>query len=196
MFELSVHELMSVESFGRESANGLFRQLLRIKSQGIPLAKLWDALGYFEGMGEKTLQLIINEIGSIKEFTLIENLRVLTYIRLLNISGISEVSALNFLDGFENYNSNWENSFFKISMFAEEKPVNLNGQVVCCTDFRFSEEEKEYLHSLGYSTTDSFSKKTTILIAKDKSGTTGKLKKAKEYGIQILNRSEMKLILK
>ena len=206
ILDLSVHQLMAVESFGRESANGLFRQLMRIKSQGVPLAKLWDALGYFEGMGEKTLQLIINELKINSEAeveavyfeTEIEvfDSTSLTMDRLLKISGISDISGNNFVIGLEKfYWDLFKKPIFKISLFAEEKPVNLNGQIVCCTDFRFSEEEKEYLHSLGYVTTDSFSKKTTILIAKDKSGNTGKLQKAREYGIQILNRSEIKILM-
>lgn len=191
---LSVHQLMGVESFARESANGLYRQLMRIKSQGIPLANLWDALGYFEGMGEKTLQLIINEM-EIKAPFLQPFLEKSFYNKLLEISGVSEITAKKFLDGLDDYFSYWNvRNPFNISLFAEEKPVNLNGQIICCTDFRFSEEEKEYLHSLGYVTTDSFSKKTTILIAKDKSGGTGKLQKAREYGIQILNRSELKTL--
>lgn len=202
ILSLSITQLMEVEGFGRESANGFHRQIRKIKSQGLPLAKLWDALGYFEGMGEKTLQMILNELKFFSKedlslYLVFDEENRSIFEKLVKVDGIGEVTAVKFIEGVLQFYKNSDLlQYFKISMVAEEKAVNSNGHIVCCTDFRFSEEEKHYLHSLGYATTDSFSKKTTILIAKDKSGDTTKLKKAREYGIQILNRSEMKQILR
>lgn len=204
LLKLGVHELMSVSGFGRDSANGLFRQLLKVKAQGISLARLWDALGYFEGMGEKTLQLIINElkITSTKDLHAIymetdiegKGSESLTMDSLLKVDGVSTITATNFIKGLSFYFEVFPVHSFLISLYNESTPADSNGHIVCCTNFRFSEEEKKALTSKGYAVTESFSKKTTILVAKDKTEKTGKVKKAIEYGLPIYNRSELHLL--
>lgn len=73
-----------------------------------------------------------------------------------------------------------------------KKPAEgpLKGKLVCMTGFR-SKELEEAIEDAGGIVKSGVSRKLDILVAADPTSTSGKAKKARQYGIEIIDESEM-----
>ena len=149
-----------------------------------------DATGWFGGLGEKTIQLIVDHI-----FALGWDVKGWSIDDLCTISGIATKSAVQFNDGWWRYQ---KDAYFgqmpvKVEYWAtpkrEIKDDKLLGMKVCMTGFR-DENLKGQIEEKGGKVTDNVSKDTTCLLCKDKSSNSGKVKKAQQLGIEILTRQE------
>ena len=84
--------------------------------------------------------------------------------------------------------------FKEVDKAKENNSINLSGKIFVVTGkvnhFKNREEVKELIESLGGKVTGSVTKKTSYLINNDVNSTSGKNKKAKELGVQIISENE------
>ncbi len=125
IFQMSEDELQKIDGIGSSLAEVIYTQLEKLKTEGIPFARLLTAMNVFGGkMAEKTCQKILNEIDLDSVCTVItegsrDEVEKLVK-ELCNISGVSEITAQAFLDGLDEYLLKGP-SFIKISYIQEER---------------------------------------------------------------------------
>jgi NAD-dependent DNA ligase len=187
-------DIVNIEGFGVKSSMNLLSQFGKLKTEGIPLAKLLHALDVFDGMiGEKTCQKIFDESSD-----------YLDYESIMKVEGIADKTAKKFLDGLDSFikikNIGAKFSLketilemFKISYIKTPKPKvignKLKDERICFTGCRPSKEQLESISLQGGTVVSGVSKKTTMLVVKnmtDKVLSSSKACKAKELGIKIV----------
>lgn len=121
-----------------------------------------------------------------------------TFELIMNIKGFEEKTTSKVVEGIPCF-IKWMNKLIKIKPYMEEKlkPVvkkiikakenRFKDKKICFSGFRDKEME-EKLTQLGASIVSGVSKNTNILIVKDIDESSSKIDKAKELGIEILNK--------
>lgn len=190
IFCMSEAELGKIEGIGSVLAKIIYNQLIILKKDGVPLARLLTAMNFFEGkIAEKTCQKIFNNIIWEDILRLINNFEIEKLLKELSkIEGISEITAKAFIEGVKNY-LHEGNVPVKISYIKEENNSFDGKMIVCMTGFRDPELSSK-LVACGHKVVDNITKETTHLIVKDKNSTSSKMKKAQKMGIKIIHRDE------
>lgn len=174
--------LMTLPGWGQASIDAFLGELTRIQTT-LPYAQIAHATGYFGGLGQKTIQMIldsdlIEEIeGGIKEVSVEQ---------LCTIPGVQEKTAKQFIEGARVYSESKLIHFMCPSYVKTPKKKGgiLSGEIVCFTGFR-SKELKERIESEGGQVVESLTKKTTLLLTKEEGEESTKTKKAQEWGIKV-----------
>ena len=188
VFYLTSADLEGLSGWGEKSISKFLEEVKKVKC--VPFARLAHATGWFGGLGEKTIQLIVDHIS---EQGL--DIRGWSVNDLCKIPGIAEKSAFQFCEGYSRYSKDvhFGQMPVKVEYWAtpkrEIKDDKLLGMKVCMTGFR-DENLKGQIEERGGKVTDNVSKDTTCLLCKDKSSNSGKVKKAQQLGIEILTRQE------
>jgi DNA ligase (NAD+) len=129
----------------------------------------------------------------------LKKLKLLTKEDVLDIKGIGDVLADNYIDfldssryykliadfeALESQNINVE--IVSKTPLTSTADLPLSNEIVCITGtFEISRNQiKDKLEEMGASVTDSVSSKTTILLAGESAGS--KLEKAREFGVRII----------
>lgn len=183
ILNITEEQLCQIEGWAVISAKKLLKQFDKLRLVGIPFAKLLHAMDLFGGgIGEKTIQLIIDNTKSIDNTTVKE---------LILIKGVAEKTAIAFNKGMDSFNS-YKELPIKIAYYQTPKKEPLGksceGWKVCFTGIR-SKEVEDAIKEEGGEIVSGVSKKTTHLIVKDLSQETlssAKAVKAKELGIEII----------
>ena len=152
------------------------------------------AVPSFNGMGTKRMKIIMENIPN---FLALENEAIFN--NIIKLEGFSDKMAQLFIDGIENYKSYRDCYTLTYGNFASKEPVqadsnSLEGFVFCFSKVRSKETENK-ITSNGGSISSSVSKKTTHLIVKDKTESSGKITKAQSMGITVLNLDEFDTLL-
>lgn len=193
LFELQIQDLLQIGGFAPVSAEKFVKELIRIKTIGLPAARLMHASGLFPNLGEKTLQLILDNIFQDGVF------QGCTMQSLSAIKGVAEITALTFLSGFPKWIDNRQGSYIKISYQDMPKKAKvegvLTGKRFCFTGCRPSEDLRKEIEGGGGEVVDSVSSKTTHLVVKDLGSTSSKLVSAKKLGIYIIELSTLSTYL-
>lgn len=183
-----------IEGIGASLVESLTNQFGKLKSEGVPFAKLLTAYNVFNGtFGEKTCQMIFDKLP---EFAMerVLDLKELPIEILISIEGVAETTAMVFNEGIKRY-SMLDADPIKISMVWNKKIEAAENQIaVCFSGFRNKEWENTLINK-GHKVVSGVSKNTTHLIVKDKNSSSSKIKKAQELGITILNTEEFENIL-
>lgn len=182
ILHIEYEQLIHLEGWGDRSAQMFIVEMKKLKEQGISLAKYYHASGYFGNLGEKTLQLIIDNIKSDTP----------KYEELIEIKGIAEITAKNFIEGLAQLVWDLPYPSIKINQIISPKPKQglLTGTIVVFSKFRDLELSKQ-LEDKGAIVEDNFTNKTNLLIVKDKSNPTTKMKKAEQQGTAIYTKEEL-----
>ena len=132
---------------------------------------------------------------------------------LMKVDGIAKISAKLFLDNLANFYKYYDNlgiicnnsQLLKNGNRGEigdrgespDKPINknINEKTFVFTGFRNKDFEKIILENGGKVVT-AVSKSTNYLVVKDKNEKSGKIDKANEYGIKILDINEFEKLVK
>ena len=160
----------------------LYNSIQKVFNEGVTEAKLADACGCFgEGFGESLLSRIEQKYGSLVPLT--EEIEDFGPARMKQYNEnyliwLSDYSIYKSLDG-------------KIKKLEVKTDLLLSDKVICFTGIRDKEFAKE-LENNGAIVTDTFNKKVNVLIAKDITGNSSKLQKAKEQGCLILSLDQAK----
>ena len=187
--KLSPHEIFEIplETFTGiigENGNKIYKSINEVK-QNLTECAFADACGAFgPQIGEKVLQKVYD-----KYHTLYVSAK-----DLLEVDGFGDAR----IKQYEQYVMGWEyiriiaTEVYKIQ-FKEATPKSNAGQftgnVICFTGIRDKDFAK-YLIENGADVSDNWKSTTNILVAKDPTGNSSKIKKAKEKGITILSLEE------
>lgn len=186
LLEVSKEDLVNLDGWAEVSASQYRYEMDRLTNEGVPFARLCHASGYFGGLGEKTIQLILDNIGTVQRQGDISKED------LVGIKGISEISASQYLSGSMILQK--KNYFYPIKIAyvetPEQKKGKMTGEVVVFSGFRDSDLKKRF-EAIGAVVEDGLTKRTTVLIVKDKGQTTSKTEKAMKMGIPIYSQKEI-----
>jgi len=202
---LSLEDLQEVPSLGKNALK-IYQSLQNvIKHRGVGLAQLIDAFGVFGttgGIGTRRIQSAINVIPDFLEQIAKPNFHT----RLMGVEGIKDKTADKMVEGLRHF----MNQIFPklpdeliITDFQskdedddndDQTQVNpkMKGYRFIFTGLRASPDIQTLIRKSGGTVADSVLKNNPnqVVIAKDPSGGSSKLKKAREAGVKILTLSE------
>lgn len=186
----SREELLSIDGFKDKTVD---RILKNIKNglMGVKMQDLLGAAGVFgRGMGKKRVVALFTDIPDILELSdgIVE--------RVKKIEGYSEKSATQIANNLDAAKA-FAKSIRPYIVLSDSRRVDNSfvGRKVVFSGFRDKEMESA-IHSRGGVVTGSVSKNTYCLVVKVKGATSGKVKKAEQYGVPIYVKSEFQKMIK
>lgn len=185
LFYLEESDFVDIPNWGEKSITAFLSEIKRIANKAVPFAQIAHAFGYFGGLGQKTIQMIVDAIGLEEETGYIKNTSIE---ELCKIEGVQQITAEQFKKGLQQYESElsiWL-MLIKPSYVVSPKPLKgkLSGLKICFTGFRDA-QLKGQIEELGGQVVGSVSKSTFCLVAKDIESNGSKINKAKELNILI-----------
>jgi NAD-dependent DNA ligase len=188
-------ELLRIEGFKDKSAENIIGALKKIKD--VDCNVLMDASNIMgRGFGSKKIKSITDVYPEIIDNTKAGRNKALKLKveELTKINGIAKISAELFIENLPKYYEFYDSLGFKCNkgVIANAVPENikinnnLKDKTFIFSGFRNKEYEKIIADNGGKVTT-AISKNTSYLVVKDKNENTGKIIKARELGITILN---------
>ena len=196
ILNIILRDILSIEGFGQVSIKKLFDQFDKLKYEGVPFAKLLHALDYCDGkIGEKTIQLILDNLESIEDLKQIFSKSF--FEKLISINGVSGITANVFIKAVDQFFTNEVQSTFPVLISYFQTPKQevvgdkFNGMKLCFTGCRPTKEQEQEIQSQGGEIVNGVSKNTTHLVVKDVSSSSSKTQKAKELGVKIIQINEL-----
>ena len=166
----------------------IFYDAVKGSVKNIDMAELIGATTFFgDGIGSKKVKLIIDEYP---DFLNMRNNDLKK--KISAISGWSEDSAVQFVDGLDDFRQFLKENRDVISFQNINKAGDkFAGQKVVFTGFRDADMEKLVVQQ-GGTVTGAVSKNTTLVVASDVKSGSSKVIKAKELGIKLISREDFK----
>lgn len=181
ILKLKKEDLVELDRFAERKAELVYHNIHK-KLNPVSIEALQHASGFFKGLGNKKLALVSRYDRADQKPSMEE---------LLAIDGFSETSAKAYLDGFDRF---WEFIAPLPVTLTKTEQIALGKQCeemsFCFTGVRNKEFEKK-IREQGGKVISGVSKNTTHVIAKDPSGNSSKLKKARELELHIWNLEEL-----
>jgi len=190
LISASKQRIAQVEGFGDKGAERIYDNIRKgMKDLYIPT--VLGASGIFGfGMGRKRINNLFDEYPTILEESKKISKKEM-YNKIMKIEGFSEKTTESIVE-----NINWANKFINaLSKFATFKGKtiindNMKGLKVIFSGFRDA-KLGDAVVSRGGKIVTSISKNTNILVVASKTGKeTDKIKKAREFGVEILEKEE------
>jgi NAD-dependent DNA ligase len=183
-------EMCNIEGIGNKVGKTIY-QNIRKNMENLYIPDVLGASGIFGfGMGKKRISKLFDDIPNILDLSTKITKKEL-YNKIIQIEGFSDITTKNIVD-----NISWANKFIdEFSNFAtfKQKVIinnNMNGLKIIFSGFRDVQLSEKVIERGGKIVT-SISKNTNILVVSNKSGKeTDKVKKAKEFNIEILDKEE------
>ena len=187
LLNVSVEELLKMEGFQKKSAEKVVNEINESLKKADCLTFMVASNLFGRSIGEKKLKLIV------KSFPRILEGYSPTETELSKVDGIGSITAKQFIDGLPLFFDFMKDIGIPCNKIQEVKPVvekstkpSLSHLIVVFTGMRDKELEAE-IESRGGKIGSSVSKKTTVVVAKDPSEDSGKVKTAKELGVEVLD---------
>jgi NAD-dependent DNA ligase len=191
ILNLSISDFEKLDKFGKRKAEIVYNAIKKATTD-VDLAKLMHSSNLFVNLGSKKLELLVHFTSKP------------SYKDILAIKGFSDISAKNFLDGYDKFYDFIKDLPITIkSKKQEQQPKNnnsnmkkgsLEGMSVLFTGVRRQDLVDE-IEARGGKNLSAISKNVTHLICKDKNSSSSKMVKAKELGIQIMSVEELEMFL-
>jgi DNA ligase (NAD+) len=160
------------------------------KISSVDPARLFASLDSFgRGIGERKLRALIDGVG-------IEKFLNGSFVKddILALRGFDTTSAEVIIENYKHAISQYTliQEFVSFNQTAERivHSGHMSGEIICATGFRFKPDQLEMIISAGGVVEDGVTSKTTILVTKDPSSSSSKIKKARERGIKIITPDE------
>ncbi len=194
LYHLTVDDLVIMDRMGKKSAENLVKAIADSKTRG--LDRILFGLG-IRLIGSKAASTIASVVGSIERFLTI------TKEELIAVEEIGPTMADSIVDYRNNpqhiaiINGLMQAGLTMTVNVADEIGNEMDGEIVVLTGKLESmgrSEASKILESHGAKVTGSVSKKTTLVVAGEDSGS--KLAKANELGIRIINEEELLALIK
>ena len=203
IINITKEELLNIEGFKNKSADNILNALKKIKD--VDCNVLMDASNIMgRGFGLKKIKSITDIHPEILDNTKIARNKALKLKAsdLIKINGIAKTSADLFIENLPKYYEFYDNLGFKCkgdkklpaNAIVANINTNFKDKTFIFSGFRNKDYEKKITDNGGKITT-SVSKNTSYLIVKDKNENTGKIIKARELGVIILNLEEFEKML-
>lgn len=180
ILSMSKEDFLKLDGFKDKKSSKIFKNI-HDRMSGVELCKLQHASSLFT-LGSKKLVLLehFETKPTLEEITL--------------INGFSDISANDYLNNIDEFNSFYEEIKQFVTIKKTEKIImennKLEGKVVVFTGFRDKVLEMEIMKQ-GAKVTTSVSKNTTHLIMAEKNSGSQKEQRAIEFGATILDRDEL-----
>jgi DNA ligase (NAD+) len=177
ILEIKKNELSDLEGWGTKKSN-VFYESIRKSLEKVTIIKLMHGSCLFPGMGEDKLKLV-EHLG-----------RNFTYEDLVNVVGISDITAKIYITGLAKFDKEFYpeiKDYINVSQEEKIKTIGdkCSGWNVCFTGFRNENLEKLIILN-GGKITSGVTKNTTHLAIKKINSGSSKEKKAKELNIPII----------
>jgi len=186
LLNVTTDELLKMEGFQKKSAEKVVSEIKEAIGKADCLTFM-DASNLFgRAIGEKKLKLIVSKFPNILEG------RVPKESELSSVDGIGPLTAKQFLDGLPAFFEFMKdigiicNKVVAVNTVVASNKPSLSSLTVVFTGMRDKILEAE-IESRGGKIGSSVSKKTTVVVAKDPSDESGKVKTAKELGVEVLD---------
>ena len=184
ILKMRQYEFEDMDRFGKRKAEKVYNAI-HSKMKNVKLNTLQHASNLFQNLGSSKLEKLLDFNSRDKKPTVDQ---------IIALDGFSKKSAESFLAGFDKF---WDWIEVLPITVDYSKPVEMtvtdgsfSGEVVVFTGFR-SPDLEDKIKSEGGTMGSGVNKKATILVVKDKSSTSSKMKKAQDLGITILSRTEL-----
>lgn len=194
LYHLTVDDLVIMDRMGKKSAENLVKAIADSKTRG--LDRVLYGLG-IRLIGSKAASTIASVVGSMDRFLTI------TKEELIAVEEIGPTMADSIVDYRNNpqyiaiINGLMQAGLTMTVNVADEIGNEMDGEIVVLTGKLESmgrSEASKILESHGAKVTGSVSKKTTLVVAGEDSGS--KLAKANELGIRVINEEELLALIK
>ena len=188
ILELTPDVIAAIDGFQLKSATNVYNSIHKVIDVSQPLERVMMASNVFGlGLGEKKFKLVINGISN---FFQQWKKGKITKQDIMSIEGFSDKSTEVFINGMPKF-IEWLNLHKMIKLdISKEKTIDnggeFSGMVVVFTGVRNVDMENMITDGGGIIGTG-VSNKTTIVVAKDITENSGKIKTAREKGIQLMN---------
>lgn len=143
------------------------------------------------GFGERKLKLILDSISMLNT----NHSFIPSVGQLIEVEGVSNITANKFLKGLKLYREFMIESNLNCKTFGPKSPnksstqMKFKDQIVVFTGFR-NKEWEEIIKNEGGQIGTSITGKTTLVVAKDASNSSGKLENARKKGIKVIDMTE------
>lgn len=187
LLNVSVEQLIKMEGFQKKSAEKIVNEINESLKKADCLTFMVASNLFGRSIGEKKLKVIVTSFPRILEgYTPTET-------ELSKVDGIGSITAKQFIDGLPLFFDFMKDIGIPCNKKSETKVIvekstkpSLSHLIVVFTGMRDKDLEAE-IESRGGKIGSSVSKKTTVVVAKDPSEDSGKVKTAKELGIEVLD---------
>lgn len=191
IYDASVNDLRTVEGFKDKTANKI-HEALQESYKKLDCLTIMDASNTLgRGIGPKKLEIIIKAIPDI-----ITTRHVPSISDMTSIKGIEKTTAEQMIQHlpkfFEFLDSNGLNCVLQEQKTQKTNvmaPLTFVGKKIVFTGFRDAKLEA-YIKERGGEISGGVSKNTTLVVKKDTEEDSGKLTKAKDLGVPIINLSD------
>lgn len=193
-----------------KNAEKINSSLRKMEREGVQMAQLMDATSIFgSGIGEKKLQLVLDQIPNLLEEYQIDDRDSLLG-EMIRIKGVEEKTAQKVLDGLGEFLDflqkvpqisiidKEDSAESEYTSYDEEESSEIRGIRVIFTGVRDKELEKEIKRQGGQvvaGIAKTVPSSEQLVVAKDSAGSSGKLKEARSKGIRIVDLEGLKAIL-
>lgn len=190
-----VDDISALPGWSEKTAIQFITDILDLQLKPVSVERFFHATGWFGDLGEKTIGLILKERSDFLSH--IDSSGILNHLSeimesLIKVEGVSEITASQFIEGWNRYLIDIEDQWSIVYRFTLEWTKEgssegpLKGETFCMTGFR-DKDLKAAIEEKGGEVVDSLSKTTSVLIVKDVSSTSSKMEKAKKNGTEILD---------
>jgi len=175
---------------GKKIQNGLVN-----KFKEMPLHVLMGSLPFFgRGVGKRKFKKLEIAFGTkaLHEIGINYGIR-----DIANVESFQIKTAEKILNGIDEYYQFYKNlpDYVTIVEMADTSGGVLDGKKICMTGFRDNELVK-LVEDIGGTIQSGVSSTTTILVIKDPTSTSGKAKKARDLGVELMGIDEFKDFIK
>lgn len=163
---------------------------LRLKLSNIPMYVLMGShYAFGRGVGVRKMKKLWEAFKG--DMTKCTSLKL-----VLTVESFKDKTADKIIDGYPVFEKFYNNikDLVTISPYEEKASGSMTGQLVCFTGFR-DKDLHAAVEAAGGTMQSGVSSKTTILVADDPTGDSGKLRKARENGTKVIGIDELKDML-
>jgi DNA ligase (NAD+) len=187
LYRLKIEDISELERMGEKVAKKVINEI-EVKSKDISVPKFIGALG-MPGFSTKTAEKIFSQYSSL------DSMMKISREDLVEIDQVGDLVATAVIAGFErNLAVITKLRNYVTLTFKEKRIGQLTGMIFCFTGFR-DQELSDLAQSHGAEESDSLTKKTTHLVAKDLESGSSKLEKARKAGVNVVGINEFKELL-
>lgn len=188
ILELTPDVIAAIDGFQLKSATNVYNSIHKVIDSPQPLERVMMASNVFGlGLGEKKFKMILN---SISHFFKTWQKGKITKADIMKVEGFSDKSSDVFMKGMPKF-IEWLDlhKMIKLDISIEPKMAirgEFSGMVVVFTGVRNADMETMITDGGGI-VGSGITGKTTLVVAKDTTENTGKIKTAREKGIQLMD---------
>ena len=182
VLELDYNTLSNVKGVGKKTIDLLTDSITNIKSNASLIDIMVASNMFKNGIGEKKLKNIVDNMPNIMEQHSMDDIK--------KINGIGEATAKQFVENLDTFKI-FHNKYFKKHIVKQDiSSQKYKEYNIVFTGFRDKQLEKVITDG-GGKISSTVSKKSTHVVAKDISGNSGTLQKARELGVEIIDKQSL-----